>query len=263
MERRTRMSKIGDFFERHSGPLLGIGTVSAFGVALWRMYVSSPYIHNIIEDEKLNWEEAKTKEEQKRIVKRMIRDIFIESWPIAGAAATGVVLEAMNVHQANAKIGEYAFLYSTTKDFTDRLQKATREELGDAKAKEIHDRAVSSYAKDPECVIPTVNIVDGDWVVYDTVSKQSFVSNRTKVQAALNKAYDQCRQGNFVDYAGFLLELGGDISKVPDDLCMKGWDIDDGVVEPVWNPDFDENGRPIALLSYSVEPKEQRRYLLR
>lgn len=254
------MSKIGDFFNRHSGSLLGIGTVSFFGVALWRMYVSSPRIHDIIDYAKLDWNEAQTKEERKRIAKRMICDILAEGWPIAISAAGATVMEITNVHQANAKIGEYAFLYSATKEFAERYTRATREEVGEAKEKEIRQKAMSSYVRDNPA--PSINIVDGDWIIYDTISQQYIATNSTKVQKALNNAYDRCRGGNWTDYASFLLEIGGDISRLPDDICMRGWDIDDGVVEPIWVADFDDNGRPIAVLSFNVKPKYQKRHLL-
>lgn len=253
------MSKIKNFFSDHSGQILGAGTIASFGIALWRMYVSSPRIHEIIDYAKEDWSEAQTKEERKRIMKGTIRDIFAEAWPIMASSIAGTGMEIANVHQANAKIDEYAFLYTATKEFSDRYRKATKEEVGEKTEREIHERAAKGYIVDNPP--PSVNIVDGDWVIFDTVSKQYIVNNASKVQTELNRVYDRCRSGNWTDYAGFLLSIGGDISQLPDDICMRGWDIDDGVIEPIWVADFDKNNRPIAVLSYSVMPKRQKNHL--
>lgn len=255
-------SKLSRFLSRNSNKILTGTTISSFGVALWRMYVSSPRIHYTIEDFRIRWEEAKTAEERKRLLRYVIKDILLDSWSVSTPAILGVICAIVNAHNNDKKIGEWAFAYSALESFANRYQREVKKELGENKERDIKDRAIASYSNDPQCNIrATNNVQDGDWIVYDAISKQMIISNSTKVQSALNNVYDKCRQHMSCPYSDFLIEIGGDPSLVPDGILIKEWNVDDGIIRPIWTADFDNNGRPIAILHLDVEPKDPRKSL--
>lgn len=256
--------KIGEFFNKHSGPILTAGSILSFSVALWRMYVVSPRIHDILDDAKEDWHDARTTDERKRIFKGAVKDIAIEAAPIGLSYGLGAGMAICNQTKNSHEIDKYAFLWTTEKSLASRYRKAVKEEVGENKEREIHDKAVSSYVRDPQNAIgiQSLGVTDEDWIIFDTVSKQYFPSNKSKVMMALSKINMRNMSEHFIEYADFLLDVGGDISKVPDDLYIKGWDLDDGPIEPVWTTtEMEGSGRPIAVLSFNVEPKNPKRHI--
>lgn len=256
-------SKFSNFLSKNSGTLLGAASILSYGFAMWRMYVSSPRIHDICRNAKDNWDEAETVEQRKRTFKRAALDIFVEGWPILLGFSTGVATEIIDIRKLSSDVNKYAFLWSASNQFVDKYRTAVKEEVGEKREKDIHDKAVQKYSNEPQFIVTsTVTGGDGDWIIYDSISKQTIVSNETRVMTAMNKVYDICRRELTADYASFLYEIGGDPTKIPDDLAMSVWDIDQGILEPIWMPGFQEGtNRPIGILSYNILPKPPKKSL--
>ena len=252
-------SKLLKFLNRNSGSLLAGLSITSFTVALWRMYVSSPEIHAIVEDTKEDIHESKTKEGCKRAVKRGIKDIFLEAWPIAASFAIGATAQIMNVHKSNSEINKWTYAFLAKESWNRRYMNEVRKEVGENKEREIRDRTIESY-KDTRSFqdgVKNLTVTDEDWIIFDTVSEQYIASNKSKVLMALAKINNRNMSEHFIEYVDFLYDIGGDISKIPRGLEVKGWGIDDGVIEPVWTTDeMEGSGRPIGILSFSVEPRD-------
>jgi len=256
-------SKFLNFLNRNSGPILTGVSILSFGVAIWRTYVSSPKIHDILEDHKEDWDDARTADERKRTTKRTIKAVAKEAWPIALSFGLGTTAEIFNVKKASNEIDKYALMWATEKSFNKRYRKEVQDEVGAEKEREIRDRSVLRCKEDREYQegIKNLTVTDEDWIIYDSVSRQYIVTNKSKVLMALSKINMRNMSEHFVEYVDFLYEIGGDISKVPSDVTMIGWDLDDGVVEPVWTTDeMEGSGRPIGVLSFSVEPDRPRKH---
>ena len=255
-------SKIKTFLSNNSGPILTGLSIVSFGIAIWRTYVSSPDIHDILDDAKEDWHYSTTKEERKRVVKRATKDIFKEAWPIVLSFGVGTTTAICNQTKNSHEIDKYAFLWATEKGFRSRYMKEVRDEVGENKEREIRDRAISSYKNDVQCCTNGYTMdTDGDWLIYDTVSKQMIRSNESKVRMALSKINMRNMTEHSISFVDFLYEIGGDISNLPKGVEVVEWDLDMGPVEPVWDYGPAEGtGRPIALLYYTVEPKEPRKH---
>lgn len=253
-------SKLTDFLSRNSGPILTGVSIISFGVAIWRTYVSSPRVHDILDDAKEDWHEAKTAEERKRNTKHAVKEVVKETWPIVLSFGVGTAAEIFNVKRYSHEIDKYALMWATERSFKNRYINEVRKEVGENKEREIHDRAVASYANDIQPINVNLNALDGDWIIYDSVTDQTFISNESKVTMALSKVNNRKIHEMSVDYLDFLMEIGEDISKVPDGVKGLVWDVDQGIVEPVWEDGhLGDTRRPISILSYSVMPKEARR----
>jgi hypothetical protein len=143
----------------------------------------------------------------------------------------------------------YALSESALKEY----QSKTLEIAGPKKEQQIKDAILKDKVeKNPVKSTEVLMTGNGETLCMDSVSGRYFKSDKTKIDATVNKLNFQLRREMFVPLNDLYYELGLPPTKLGGDL---GWNVDDGEIEFYYSYAGADNGDPCMVVDYNIKPQ--------
>lgn len=128
------------------------------------------------------------------------------------------------------------------------------DEIGEKKVKEIQKKVAEDEAK--ELPVPSSNDIChtgyGNTLCFDTLSSRYFYSDQERIRKAVNDINWYMNLEMFVSLNEYYEQLGLPTIKLGNDL---GWNIDKGMIDPVFSSMLTENGDPCLVVDFRIQPK--------
>lgn len=185
------------------------------------------------------------------------RDIVDILWkPYLPVLVTGIfsiscIVGSYSIHAKRNAALAAAYKLSETA-FTSFKDKAA-EEVGEKKVKEIHQKVAEEQVT---AMVPMkgdiYNTGYGTTLCFDTLSSRYFYSDRERIRKAVNDINWYMNLEMFVSLNEYYEQLGLPTTKLGNDL---GWNIDKGMVDPVFSSMLTEGGEPCLVVDFRIEPR--------
>lgn len=178
--------------------------------------------------------------------------------PYIPAALTGVASIACLIGASSVSARRQAALYSAYKlsetaliEYKDKVI----ETIGEKQEKEVREKVnKDKLEKNPVSKKEIFMTGGGESLFYDPLSDRYFTSDIETVRRVIND----------LNYAmSFGSEMYVSVSQLYDELGLKhtqmsdsiGWNISDGLIEPEFDTQLSDNGKPCIVLDYLVAPR--------
>lgn len=234
--------------------LTGIGIAGMFASVIMAVK-ATPKALELIENEK----EEQERESKKQIDKLPAKEVVKTTWKcyvptaITLGLSTACLIGGTTVNgKRNAALATaYALSESALKEYKSK----TLEIAGPKKEQQIKDAILKDKVeKTPIKNTEVLMTGNGDTLCMDSVSGRYFKSDKTKIDAAVNKLNFQLRREMFVPLNDLYYELGLPGTKLGTDL---GWNVDDGEIEFYYSYAGADNGDPCMVVDYNIKPQFQ------
>lgn len=241
-----------------------VAGIAGMGVAAYSAYKAGPKALNAIETEKnrINDEryaEAKEKnyDNFEEVTGLSVKDTIRVTWKIVmptlaifgGSAA--LILGGNHIWaKRNAVLAAgYAILDKAYQEYTTKAV----EVLGPKKEKEIRQAVADEHiAKNSAYNNYIVSTDHGDTLCYDCVTGRYFKSSKDHIDRIVNILNKRMLTEMYISLNEFYMEIEIPPVDIGDSI---GWNIDNGLIEPVYSTSLTDDGTPCLVLSYLVKPR--------
>lgn len=204
------------------------------------------------------------KKNEERVDKLSVIETVSAAWKCYIPAAAVCVLSAgciicgNSVHTKRnvALAAAYQLSESAFKEYSEKVT----ETIGEHKEQKIRDDiAKDTIDRNPVRNTEIILTRTGNVLCYDVVSGRYFHSDINKLKKAENDLNRQMRDDTYISLNEFYYEIGLDPISIGDDI---GWNIDHGYIDLTFSSQLDINGTPCLVMSYSIAPRYDYRYLI-
>ncbi len=170
---------------------------------------------------------------------------------VTGACSIACLVGASSVNaQRNAALAA-AYTFSETA-FKEYKEKAV-EVVGEKKEQTIRDAiAQDKITKDPVENKEIVITDAGETLCYDVLSGRYFMSDREKINRAVNEINRNMLTEMYVSLNDFYFQIGLPEIKLGEYL---GWNVEKGYMDVQFGSHIATNGKPCLVIAYSVAPQ--------
>lgn len=170
---------------------------------------------------------------------------------ITGVASAACIIGASKInYKRNAALATaYAISEKTLLTYRDKVV----ETIGEKKEKDIRDKiAQDEVDAKPLSTSQIIVTPKGNTTCMDKLSGRYFKSDIESIKKAFNELNRQILCQNYISLTQFYSLINLDGIKNSDYL---GWNIDDGMIEPVFSTCLAENDEPCIVMDFNVPPK--------
>lgn len=238
---------------RHSPEILiGIGIAGMISSAVLAVR-ATPKALELIEKKK----------DEERVDELPVSETVSAAWKCYIPAGAVCILSAAciicgnSVHTKRnvALAAAYQISESAFKEYAEKVT----ESIGEKKEQKIRDNiAKDTIDRNPVKNTEVILTGAGDVLCYDVISGRYFHSDINKLKKAENDLNRQMRDEVYISLNDFYYEIGLDPISIGDDI---GWSIDRGYIDLSFSSQLDINGTPCLVMSYSLAPRYDYKYL--
>lgn len=241
---------------KHSPELCIATSAVLFVGSLYFAIRATPEADKVVKKAKKKIEETTSAVEKKEVKKDTAKTLGKLYAPAIATSVGCLTTMILSNRLSAARNVALSVAYGATKELLTDYQDEVKKELGEKKEHDIRDRVAEKHAD----LMPSAPLViqEGDWVIYDSITKEKFISNANKVTEAVNRINYRMMQENWISLSDLYYELSQRFSsnKMAKAADYLGWSIDSGLIEIYFTYDADDNGHPVAILNYNIEPRD-------
>lgn len=235
------------FLGKHSPEILtGIGLIG-MGVSMISAVKATPKAMRLVDDKchDLKKETLSKKEFLQAVWKPYLPCCL----SFIGSTICIVGASSIN-YKRNAALGAaYALSERTLIRYRDKVI----DTLGERKEREIRDKiAQDSVNKDQPSPNQIIVTAKGNTLCKDEISGRYFKSDIETIKQTINKLNRRLTYDHYISLNEFYYELGLDGIKNGD---LMGWNMDNGLIEPMFNACITEDDEPCIVFDVSISPK--------
>lgn len=252
----TKYFKMAKSIAKKRSPeiLTGIGIAGMITTTVLAVR-ATPKALQLIEEAKE--EKEKTMSEEPRDLKPI--EVVKVAWkPYLPAALTGMASVACLIGAQSVNARRQAALYSAYKlsetALTEYKEKVV-ETVGEKKEKTIREKVnKEKLEQNPVSKTEIIMTGNGESLFYDPLSDRYFMSDIETIRRVINDLNYAMSYGSemYVSLSQLYDELGLKHTKMSDRI---GWNISDGLIEPDFDTQISDNGKPCIVLDYLKVPK--------
>lgn len=170
---------------------------------------------------------------------------------ISGMASIACLIGANSVNtKRNAALATaYKLSEAALIEYKDKVV----ETIGEKKEKQVREKIIQDRIDKNPVSNNTVIITDkGNTLCYDSVSGRYFKSDMDTIKKAVNTINRTMTYDMYVSLSDFYDEIGLERTGVSDYL---GWNMDDGLVDIIFDSRIADNGEACLVLDYHIVPR--------
>lgn len=204
---------------------------------------------------KLIEEEKKRQDKEKLTVGDTVKATWKCYIPavVTGVSSTACLIGANSVHMRRS--AALAAAYKVTETALIEYKDKAIEVVGEKKEKEIRDAIHKDRMEKQPVSRNTVIVTEkGNTLCYDYHSGRYFKSDRDAIIAAVNVINRKMTFDMYASLNELYDELDLEHTRFGDEL---GWNLQDGLVEPIFSSKLADDGTPCLMLDYSITPRRE------
>jgi hypothetical protein len=235
------------FIKIHSPEILtGIGIVG-FGTSIYYAIKATPKAMTLIEEKKKKLNLQKDEKLTKIETIKTVWKPYVPTIGISIASAACIIGASKVNYKRNAAL---ATAYSLTEKSFNKYKEKVIETIGENKEKNICNKISQDEINNQKCtqVIITSN---GNTLCRDSISSRYFKSDIETIKQIVNKLNRRINTENYVSLNDYYNEIGLPNNDFGD---LLGWNIDKGLIEPIFDACLAEDGQPCINIKFDVEP---------
>lgn len=241
------LKSVQDTLTKHSPEILtGIGIAGMITTTILAVR-ATPKALKLIEEEK------KKQDKEKLTAGETVKatwKCYIPS-AITCASSVGCLIGANSVHMRRS--AALAAAYKVTETALIEYKDKAFEVVGEKKEKEIREAIHKDRMEKQPVSQSTVIVTDkGNTLCYDYHSGRYFKSDRDRIIAAVNEVNRRMTFDMYASLNELYDELDLEHTRFGDEL---GWNLQDGLVKPVFSSKLADDGTPCLMLDYSITPR--------
>lgn len=244
MNVKSMVSTVKNFGDQNSSAILTGLTVAGVAATMITALKKGPKIERILEEKKA------AGASNKEIVKAVAPEI---APVIVSAVATGACAIGANT-VSSKKIKVLSAAYNTAQLAASEIFERAKEEIGDKKTEKIHD-AVCKKKIETNPMTSETNIIvtgNGECTCYDVFSGRYFKSSPDKIQQIINELNQRMlNRDMYIELNEYYDEMNLAHIKMGRNF---GWSTENGLIEPWFSSQLDENNNPILIVDFNCGP---------
>lgn len=263
----TKYIQMMKHFTKKRGPeiLTGVGIAGMITTTVLAVK-ATPKALELIEEEKrkqnralLDEAEKNSNEECTQISNLKPIEVVKVAWKpyipaaLLGAGSIACLIGANSVHARRQAALYSAYKLSETA-LTEYKEKVI-ETVGEKKEQTIRDKVAKEQVdKNPVTKTEIVMTGNGESLFFDPISGRYFKSDIETIRRIINDLNYAMGYGSemYVSLSQLYDELDLEHTAISDEI---GWNIEDGLIEPVFSTQMTDDGRPCIVLDYLKVPK--------
>ncbi len=185
------------------------------------------------------------------------KDLIRTTWKVYAPMTATCIFSTICLIQATSlncrRNAALATAYSLSETAMKEYRQKVVDTIGEKKEQGIQDAVAKDKMSKTERRNVIVTEKGGGTTCLDALSGRYFKSDISKIKQAINEMNHKMLCNGYVSVNDLYYELGLESIRLGDDL---GWNANDGLIDPHFSYQGDQDGTPVLVMDYAVAPKK-------